>query len=410
MYIVNDYLGTYGGSTTLLLRMAEWSKDNNEKFKIYTQDESNTEIVLRLKELGAEIDVFNTDSLKFLKDKLLKDFNVEECKVINFILKNYLNTETIKKKYNLKFVNVLYAIHPRTFLKGLGYSNKIFRRLIIVGYRSLLKKLNRNSLIAMDQDIVGKTEEYYNFDFRKNVHIQLLPMICSDMEETKRNIKISSSYIGKTIISACRAEFPYKGYIFGLLDDFEILLNKYQDIKLELVCSGEKEEMNRILEKINNLNEITRSKIILHKWMEYNQLKALMTQCYMFVGMGTGVVDAAIVYVPSIAVKYDTYDNIANNVFCEKPDILVGYTGKAIDVMDRLLSLDFENYKEIAIRCFESAKKKYNINNFFSYINNIDKQKSSLSFYDIELHLFNNMINSFKKDEKYSISKIEKES
>ncbi len=25
-YIVNDYLDTYGGSTTLLLRMAEWAK------------------------------------------------------------------------------------------------------------------------------------------------------------------------------------------------------------------------------------------------------------------------------------------------------------------------------------------------------------------------------------------------
>lgn len=408
-YIVNDYLDTYGGSTTLLLRMAEWAKRTKNMFLIYTPKAGNKEIVAKLKSLCVEIFVFDTGNIKLLEQNILRDCE-SECTCISFIFKQYMDIEIIKKKTNSTFKNCLYAIHPDTYLKGLGYSNKVCQKIIKGMYKPLISKLNvSGGMLCMDNDILGRTESYYGLNLSRHMHIQLLPMIIPYYTELELNEKIAKSFKSKTIISACRADFPYKGYVFGLLEAFETLKKEYTDISLELICSGEKDDVDKLKDKILTLSNETRECIRYHKWMDYADLKDLIGNCFVSIGMGTAIIDAAVECVPSIAVKYNTFDFIGNHIFYEKPELLVAYEGNAIDQLRRLLDMDFEEYHNVAVKCYKAVKFHYNIDAFFEYINSIDENKSKLSHFDVILHSLNSYINSRKHLKEYSVSAIEKE-
>lgn len=409
MYIINDGLGTYGGSTTLLLRIAQWSAKNNESIKIYTPSADNKEIVSKLEKFGVYIDVFDVDNSSELMKHILVDIQDKRCTFISFTLMNFMNIELIKAKMKKKFVNTLYAIHPDTYIRGSGYSNKVIRGIIKTKYKSLLLKLYRRGiLMSMDKDIVARTEEYYDINL-SSMHVQLLPMICEEIQKENLDYKIKNSFESKTIVTACRADFPFKGYIFGLIDDFCILANKYPKLKLEIVCSGDAESVNLLVEKLKSIKSVFQERIVLHKWMDYEKLKELTSKCYLSIGMGTAIVDAAVLYVPSIAVKYNTYENIGDYIFCERPEYLVAYEGKAISVIDRLLSMRFEQYYQISKECFEMVKKHYNIDCFFEYIESLTEDMSNIRFPDILFHILNRYSYLKNRGDDYSVEKIERE-
>ena len=408
-FIVNDYLDTYGGSTTLLLRIGEWTKLSNNKLKIYTPKAGNKEIVDKLYNAGVEIEVFNTGDLVALKSMIRADIS-EECIFISFILKQYMDVETIKKELKESFVNVLYAIHPDTYLKGLGYSNKMAQSVIKMLYKPLISKLNSSGgLMSMDRDILFRTESYYGINLSLGMHIQLLPMLIPNYTIAEMNSKIMESYYSKTLVSACRADFPYKGYVFGLLNDFEKLKEEYADLSLELICSGEQEDVKKLTDKIATLSKKAQASIRYHSWMDYEQLKKLVRKCYLSVGMGTAIIDSAIECVPAIAVKYNSYDAVGDSIFYEKPELLVAYEGKAINQIRRPLDMNIDEYRDVSIKCFDAVKNNYDIEKFFEHITSRERAESKLSRLDVALHKFNSFINSRKKTREYSIGAITKE-
>lgn len=413
MIIINDTLGTYGGSITLVERICIYSVSVNESVKIYCNNMSNKEIVGKLNKLGIEIECFDTYNHKLLKKHIKNDLMQGDIRIVSFVLNNHLSVEKVKYTDKLDFVNILYTIHPTTLCKGISISNSFLKSMVKKRYEKTIQKMNINDVIVfMDQDNIEKTEAYYSTSLKKTPHILALPMICHPLDGDVLEKKLDKSYDGKIIISACRADFPYKGYLFGLVDDFVKLNEKYGNLKLVIVCSGEKEDVERIRAKIAKIPEVHRDRIYFHSWMEYQKLLKLISISYMFVGMGTGILDSALSYVPSIAVKYNTYENLADCVLYEKPHYVVAdknCTLGAINIMEDLLTCTRHEYGKIAVKCYEEAQKGYAMDNYFRYINTLDKKPCYLSFMDVAIHTVYIFIKSLKHEKKYDVNNIEYE-
>lgn len=414
MIIINDTLGTYGGSITLIERLCRWAVFKNEKIKIYCNDISNKEIVDKLNALGLEIDCFDTYSTKELKQHIDKDLEIEDIQILNFITNNYLSVEKVKYLYGMDFVNLIYSIHPATFFKGTGINNKFLKDLVIRRYKNTIQKMNSNNdIIFMDEDTIEKTETYYSLKLDKTPIIQALPMIYNSLSKEELEKKFKNSFDNKTIFTSCRADFPFKGYLFGLIDDYADLYKNHKDIKLEIVCSGDSEDVNRVRSKIESLGDECKKNIKFHSWMSYQDLLILIGKSFLYVGMGTGVLDAAISYVPSIPVKYNTYEDIADCLIYEKPNYLMyeGYgEDKAINVIEKVLNYSFEEYVDISNKCYEETKKIYDIDEFFKKIKSVKKSKSYLSFNDVLIHSINTFLNKHKNIKEYDVNNIEYES
>lgn len=413
MLIINDTLGTYGGSITLIERLCKWAVTRKESIKIYCNDVSNKEIITKLNMLGVTVECFDTYNENDLLKHIKNDSIAEDVQIVNFALNNYLSIEVVKKKNRLKFVNLIYSIHPATFYKGTGVKNGFLKDLILKRYKKTIQRINQNkAIVFMDEDNIVSTEKYYGFKFKSPTKISALPMICVPMNYVTLEKKINHSYQNKTILTSCRADFPFKGYVFGLIDDFSQLSSKYQNIRLCIVCSGDADSVMSVKEKILSCKEDVRSKIEFHDWVKYEDLLQLINNSYIYVGMGTGVLDAAIKYVPAIAVRYNTYENIADCILCDKPNYVVAEEScesKAIILMDKLLSLDRETYGAISRRCFEEVAKIYDIESFFEYIKSIEKGESYLTNLDVWVHSMNTILNSLKKKEQYDVRNIQYE-
>ena len=94
-------------------------------------------------------------------------------------------------------------------------------------------------------------------------------MICTPKEEIELEKKIDVSYQNRIIFTSSRADFPFKGYIFGLIDDFSRLSSKYPDIRLCIVCSGDSDDVQKVKDKIASFGEDVRSRIEFHDWIKY---------------------------------------------------------------------------------------------------------------------------------------------
>lgn len=413
MLIINDTLGTYGGSITLIERLCTWAVMNNECIKVYCNDMSNKEIVTKLNRMNVTIECFDTYDSKALSLHIYEDLKQGDIQIVSFILNNYLSIEAVKKSHDLDFVNVIYSIHPATFYKGTGIKEGTFKSVILKRYKKTVQRINDNgAIIFMDQDNIESAEKYYGFSFNSPTVIRALPMICTPLGEDELRSKISKSYDKKIIFTSCRADFPFKGYLFGLIEDFAELAHKYPDVKLCVVCSGEQDDVQKVKTKIKGYDEYVRSRIEFHDWMKYEDLLELMSQAYLYIGMGTGVLDAAIKYVPSIAVRYNTYYNLADCILCDRPDYVVAEErckSKALSLIEYLLSLDLVEYSKISKKCFEEVAKIYDIQSFFECIKGLEKKKSYLTGIDIFIHSINTVLNSFKRKKHYDVSNIKYE-
>ena len=401
MLIINDTLGTYGGSITLIERLCTWAVTNNENIKIYCNDMSNKEIVTKLNRMKVVIECFDTYDSKALATHIHEDLKQGDIQIVSFILNNYLSIEAVKKSHDLDFVNVIYSIHPATFYKGTGVKDGAFKSLILKRYKKTVQRINDNgAIIFMDRDNIESAEKYYGFSFNSPTVIRALPMICTPLEKNELSSKISNSYEKKIIFTSCRADFPFKGYLFGLIEDFAEIAHSYQDVKLCIVCSGDQDDVQKVKDKIHSYDENIRSRIEFHDWIKYEDLLELMSQAYLYIGMGTGVLDAAIKYVPSIAVRYNTYDNLADCILCDRPDYVVAEErceSKALLLIEKLLSLDLVKYGQISQKCFEEVAKIYDIKYFFECIKGLEKKKSYLTVIDVFIHSINTVLNSLKR-------------
>ncbi|MBR5994341.1 MAG: glycosyltransferase [Lachnospiraceae bacterium] len=400
MFVINDTLGAYGGSHTLMLRMCKWLSMNGIKSAIICDVATNDEIVNQLNEYGTQIICTNLYNIKEAAATVSGLLEQEPIKVVSFNFYSYLNLESVKKRAGLAFDHFMYCIHPRSFDKGASISNRFLKKIYLGGYRRLYLRMHHNNAVIMMDKI---NEEASNNIY--NVHEQFpiipLPMFCDKSDDAESII--TNGYSSNLIMTAARAEFPFKGYIIGLIDDFAELKKDYPSLKLSIVSAGD--DIDEVKEKIEALPTDIARDVELVSWLPYEKLLETIKACKVFVGMGTSVLDAALQFKPGVVVEYDTYENISDHLIAEAPDRFTldkGCRERAIEIIRRVLSLDADEYHKEALRSFLKVSEYYDINynmKKFLECKNI-RTKSVLNIFDYCRHIVNNHVNYVRNKKK----------
>jgi hypothetical protein len=413
MIIFNDTLGAYGGSHTLMLRMCTWLKARDIRTGIFCDNRNNEGIAQELEKLGVEIFVLNIQDPKAVKSDLIK-IN-DDVKIINFSWNFYLDIERAKKVCGFSFDNLVYCIHAATFQKGSGFKSSFMKKYSIAKYRSIFERMGKNNaLIMMDEVCLRISQDFLGLKLAEEPTILRLPMECLEMPDEKINDIIKNGYASKLLMTASRAEIPYKGYLLGLLDDYIVIKEKYPEVRLSIISAGE--DMWQIEEKIQNMPERYQKDIILHGWLDYESLKIELEKCMIFIGMGTSVLDAALKYKPSIPVKFYTTENIAASLLSDDVKNICAEetcTNKALPLLEKTLSFTEVEYREACYASFHSVKDNYDIDLVMSGMIKAEtrNQKCILSSQECFTHKMNNVLNSirFRNTNHFDFKKINKD-
>lgn len=392
MIIINDTLSTYGGSITLLLRMFKWLTNHHIPSAMITDSQENSEAVTQIKEMGVPIFQANIRNGCEIVP-ILKQYD-EELKVINFYWDKYLDIECAKRNGRLLFDNIMYNIHPAAFDKGSSRRDTLLTRSVKEMYYSILHKMNKNgSLVYMDPINICHTERYYAKEFEDKPTILRLPMECDGIEISVD--ELNKRFNSSIILTASRADFPYKGYMIGLIDIFVKLAKKDPNVQLEIIAGGG--NIGILEKKLSEMDDDMRKRIIYKKWMTYDELKQEIRRAKVFVGMGTSIIDSARVRIPSIPVLFDTYDCISNGLFHEFGEI-TAYEDCTLGIensLNTVLDASFEEYLSISKLTFEKMSSEYDIDKIMQgFISMSTKNKSCiLNNKEYILHKVNNIKN-----------------
>lgn len=407
--IFYDTLLGFGGSHTLLYRMAKWLFLNGIKVEII----SSGKIDLKSYDLFKDVNViihsvpdYNLKELnKVLKDNLNDD---PDLFIINFTIDKWLDIEVLKKKHHYNLSNIIYDIHPETFYKGVKIKNFYLKKIIKKIVKQLLIKIYANdSIISMDENNIDSVRKYLNFSKSDyNPIILRLPMFCDSSKNCQKVIK--DGYTSNIVMTASRADFPYKGYIIGLIDDFCKLKETKLDLRLWIITEGPSE--NLIKDKIDNLPMKIKKDIKIYNWMKYSDLLSMMERCKLYIGMGTTVLDASLRYKPAIPTAFGTFQNMTCGLFSSNPTkigVNLDDSKEAFTLIENILNQDFDSYKSLCISSYNAVKDNYDIEKIMRMLLSIKVKNCASILKDTEclIHIIHLLINRCK----YTNKKVQKD-
>lgn len=412
MIIINDTLGAYGGGQTLILRMCTYLIKNNYKAGVLCHDDGNSEIVNELKRLGVIIEcvkAWETESVNQVVGHFLK---MDSSLIfINFAWNQYLNIELVKKKNHYRFKNIIYCIHPKTFEKGAGISNKLLALVVKKIYARTILTMSKNNAIVFDTEIdQERTEEFLQVKLSE-IPILRIPVFVEDKSNYREIIQ--TGFDSNIILTASRAEIPFKGYMLGLIDDFAKLYESNPSYTLKIISAGN--DIDQVKDKIKKLPNEIQKKIQLYGWMAYEQLEEEIRNCKIVVGMGTTILDAAKSYKIAIPVSFYTNENNADHFFggeyvyfsagenCSK---------SAFSLIEQACTWDFDTYYKKCIDSFETVKENYGMDNIMPKILDLNtiSDDCCVSVLDCVIHNLGNMIRKkrYSGEQEFDYRRIEK--
>lgn len=366
--IFNDTLGVFGGSQTLMLRMAIWLRTHNISVCIICDSDANEEIVTELRKLDVRIEVCKPEAFNVIAN-ILKEYT--DFLVINFGFGRYLNVECIKKKYNIQFDNIIYDIIPITFLKGSGFKSNFLRNHAKRKYLKILLRMVKNGAVISQEETNNKSVcSYFGIKFSDyNPKILRIPMVCNPLENCELIIK--DGYSSSIILTAARADFPFKGYMIGLVDEFVKIKESVKNAKLKIYSDGGDIEVLR--EKINSVSTGIQKDIELCGWISYTELYSELKKCKMYIGLGSSLMDAALNYKPSIVASYNTTKCVTAGTFADNP-YCIGTKEEDLPassiLIDKIFNMSFEEYREMCHKNFNAVYDNYNIDKIMSELIN----------------------------------------
>ena len=209
---------------------------------------------------------------------------------------------------NIKQIGVytfFYAVHYQAFEMGENKAGLIKRLLKRIGKNGIIRLKRNGQLICMDEQTIEYTKRYYDLEFFDLPIIRLAIDVVSPREIIVYNEKIN-------ILTIARADFPFKGYIVGLIEWFK---TSSERTNLNIISYGKDEKV--IVDKINALDDSVKNRISFVGKTDYNELEKYYQNADIYVGMGTTVLDASLRGIVSIPVQAYTTDLVADKFFFE---------------------------------------------------------------------------------------------
>lgn len=311
----------------------------------------------------------------------------EEAYFITFVWNDFLICN-IKSKH---IHTVFYAVHYQAYEMGKNKPFFIQKMLKRIAKKGIVTLNNNRQLLCMDEQTVDYTNTFYKYN---TVEMPILRLAIDTVPEVKR--KIDKSIIN--ILTIARAEFPFKGYILGLLDWF---VSSDASIRLTIVSYGPDEK--KIADRINSFDDIVKKRITLVGKTDYGQLEKYYQTADLYVGMGTTVLDASMRGIVAIPVQAYTLDLITDKFFYEdfrKIAIDQGSEAGFNKLLQQYRSLESEGKNELSKKSRDAVIDNYSSSAIVDdLVHILESTKNNCSTIGLELmHFYHEIKTAIKGD------------
>lgn len=356
-FVLISYVSNYGGIETLMIRMARWLKENGYSSVILTDSERKADPDL-LRELQRDSAVFSIP-FRGYRNLSLHDFAIrtdERLKVIVFSYPGYLIADEIRRQVKKSQI-LFYDPHQYGLILEFYVSNPLLKKAAHIWAKHLVRRMDRQQeLVYMDGLCMERTARTYGCSSRPDLVIPLaMKLHHFDREKTLETYGRKEFHI----LTVSRMEFPFKGYVIGLIGLFEQLCRQYPGLHLQLVGDGsnQKELKNRL----GHLEPDIRKRVHWHGNVPYEKLGSYFEKANLYIGMGTTVLDAANHGIISLPVGSYTYQCKGYGFLYEDPMNLGGIGGRTelLGLIRNVLSFTAEEYCRCVELQFDALRPLY---------------------------------------------------
>lgn len=333
-----------GGAETLLLRIARHCKKNNIAVELYCS--------MIASEMGNDFkDACSNICITQNPYKDIVYSAVEGDTILTLMLDDFAECERYAKKRCLAKV-ICYVVHRDGLKFNIRYP--LIDRLFARAFRNQIGRyLDNGNIIFMEQTDFDLTRQYYRLkeEGRKDLVFRL-PIETVEVFDADIKKKAEERAGCFKILTIARADFPFKGYIKGLIGLISELSKVYSQIELKIISSGKQVDKidDWIKEFAGNANVKTTYDV------EYKELAGLYNEAHLYIGMGTTVLEASDYGVPAIHIDSYTYDVVGECFFHEFPYTVGCKQGSKIIVKNLIIKTLEESNEEYIQQC-RVAKK-----------------------------------------------------
>ncbi len=385
-----------GGTESYYIRMFEWAKERGYKlfFFLPKGKEVHEKWFSSIKRLQISIVHYKKLGKRIIEYGELKKYLDDLSKQSMCITDSFDTFAAANNIFQCKSdkINILfYILHP--FSTKLGKLNQLWARPILKGIKD-------SHLVFMDEetkDCVSKCYPEINFS---NSEIIRLGMEIPPYNPEQR-MKIYKEEIF-TILTIARFDFPFKGYIAGLIDSYVNLRKRFNNITLTIVGDGAgKTELEQKINHISDASII--SDIHMLGYLPYNEIQKYIEQASLFIGMGTTILDSAKYGVPGIvATAYQMEDYAAGFFHMDYTCIgrLIDEEGakkyRFEELIEQIYAMSEEDYLKTCGDAYSLVHKHYGIENCMEQIMAMDAKRKIAPSFGITL-FYNYMLPLWEK-------------
>jgi|GEM_PF-3536934 len=371
IFIINDFL--MGGVETYLLRIFKWCYSKQIESVLVVDTVCNFDCQTKETINKYQVKVIELNFIKPKSEDLL-EVNKEIASSKNTILLSFkikaffLGDLIIRKNKNIENLNhYYYVLHPSITSVS---PNPVIDGIYKIIFKNIVKSMiaNRN-VFFMDEQTRNYCMNRFNLDSNdagvNEVKIIRLGMEINNKVDIK-NLEERAVAENPNILTMLRFDFPFKGYVIGLIHSFVKLKEKYPKIKLTIVGFGK--SYSRVVEEISKISEEYRKDIVLLDKIDYENLDSVFKTATVYVGMGTTVLDATSRGVISIVASAFQYEDFSTGFFYEDFRVVGKILGEAgsdkfkfHDLMEEVLEMDKAIYMENTLKSYQLYVENYNI-------------------------------------------------
>jgi len=308
----------------------------------------------------------------------------------------YYGFDIVKNFYELKRKNFdyIYAVGLFSLLFSLFARDLLFQRSKICfgvyytleycwkhGPDSYIRKLSYKllqsfpleNILFMNQITKDYHSSYIGRDFSKS---PIIPIAV----DTNRFKKVNRKPDRKKIISVGRI-VDFKTYVFQMVDVCCDLNRKNKEINVEYHIYGDGELKEKLIDyiKMKSASEF----IFLHGTVPYDKLEDIFTDAFVFIGVGTSLIEASAASVPSLVGICSLQEPYTYGFFNEMRGYNLGeeeLSTQKYSLYTKLLDLynsSDEDYKKTSLLCQKKAELFSMEKNMNEFIDNLSASKDT---------------------------------
>lgn len=385
------YISNYGGIESLIIRLTKWMTEHNNSVDIIGDKDRSLDnrLVYELRQSGANIKLLSFRKQNSHKkiEEIKSKYKQENVLCIVFSYPGlYLANQLFA---NLSSASIMfYDPHQFGLMMDFKVHNHFLKILLKIISKNITRKMYRaHKVIFMDPLCKKRTLREFKIVSKYN-DVILLPMNVKKFDDNLSSIVTKVNIDSFNIVTICRIEFPFKGYIIGLLKMFEDFVNSGHDFYLTIIGTG---SSDLILEaKLENLSDSVKSRVVWIKGLPYEELDEQLKKADLYIGMGTTVLDAVNSGVPALPIGSYTYKCKGYGAFFNEPENLGGMYGKTRiePLIEQVAQMSGEEYIALCKKNHEALVYNYDIDVIGERFLNFENYNCKSVFNIIEKCLF----------------------